>query len=239
MRRKILAVFMTIAVAVSMSAFLMPSDADAAVSASALKEPVMYLNVQSSSSVKVRWNKVNGATDYGIYCSAPSAEEYTSDSVPCNLVKTLSKKKTSYTIKGLKSGKHYAVYVAAGKYKNGSMVETSECEYRDIQVVTTKAEILAVFPYGTASDMDYIPIVVYNQSKYPLVVLKDAEYYPDIVSDEENYVDCYLKTSVTIKAGTKKTVKYYFSTPQTIDSSLGSLFLHYKYHGSDGYAASY
>ena len=41
MRRKILAVFMTIAVAVSMSAFLMPSDADAAVSASALKEPVM------------------------------------------------------------------------------------------------------------------------------------------------------------------------------------------------------
>lgn len=230
---------MAVAVAVSMSAFLMPSEASAAASPSGLKEPVMYLNVQSSSSVKVRWNKVKGATDYGIYCSASSDEEYTAESVPCNLVKTLSKKKTSYTIKGLKKGKHYAIYVAAGKYKNGSMVETSECSYRDIQVVTAKAEIFAVFPYGTASDMDYIPIVVYNQSKYPLVLLKDAEYYPDIVSSEDTYAECNLKTTVTIKAGAKKTVKYYFSTPQTIDGSLGSLFLHYKYHGHSGYAASY
>ena len=234
MRKKITAVVIALAVAVSMSAFVIPSSADAA--SSAIKKPVMYLNVQSKTSIKVKWSKVKGATKYGIYMSKPSTDKYTSATVSCKLKKTLSKQTTSYTIKGLKSGKHYAVLVTAGKFsKSGKLISSASCSYRDIKV-TLAPEILDGFPTGNTTS-GYIPIVIYNQSKYSMVMIKNAEYYPDTNTAES--VTANLSKSVTIKPGTKTILYYYFDAPQSIDGVVSGIIVNFTYNGKAYYYKIY
>ncbi len=91
------------------------------------------LNVQtsaaSSKSVKVSWNKVSGAEGYEIYRSTADGSSetvknglYASDYTAYTLVKTVSKKKKSYTDKKLTAGASYTYIVRAYRTIGGKKV---------------------------------------------------------------------------------------------------------------------
>ena len=80
-----------------------------------------------NKSVKLSWKKVKGATGYVIYGSKCGTQ--------MKKIKTVSAKKTSYTMKKLKAGKYYKYIVVAVKKENGT--EKVLATSKSVHVATT------------------------------------------------------------------------------------------------------
>ena len=89
-----------------------------------LSSPAAYVASNSNSSVKLKWNAVNGASSYQIYQSSSKTGTYT-------LVSTTSN--TSYTKSGLTKGKYYYYKIRAYRYVGGTKVY-SEYAYISVKV---------------------------------------------------------------------------------------------------------
>lgn len=90
-----------------------------------------------NKSVKLSWKKVQGATGYVIYGSRCGT--------PMKKIKTVSAKKTSYTMKKLKAGKYYKYIVVAVKKENGT--EKVLATSKSVHVATTGKK------YGNPTDI--------------------------------------------------------------------------------------
>lgn len=166
-----------------------------AFAASSLKKPVVSISIASKSNptLKLSWDKVDGATDYYIYRRA------TNNGKLSYLAKTSS---LSYSDKGLKTDKIYYYKVKAVTVKNGSVTaksSTSKLVYKAV------VNLKATSGISASAKSDSSVNVSFN-------AVSGATRYYVYYSAKKNSGYKSVKTTETscLITGLKPSTKYYF-----------------------------
>lgn len=102
------------------------------VSAKTVPDRPKNVKVKAYRSAKITWKKAKGASSYAIYRSTSKKSGY-------KLIKTVSKKKTSYKDKSLKAGKYYYKICAVRRKTEGKMSKVVSARIRPSKVKNLKA----------------------------------------------------------------------------------------------------